>query len=460
MATATCQLSEDQFLCSICLDVFTDPVTLPCGHNFCKKCIDLHWSFGASCKCPYCKKVYETQPDLRVNVFIAEMAAQFRQSQISAPVPRATDSEDILCDFCTDPKTRALKSCLVCQASFCESHLEPHLCMAILKRHKLVKPQRILESEVTEETLQRTDAEIQEMISMRQHKIKQLCQFMEFNNRDASTEISDTVQAFTALKDCVEQDLDQVIQEITKKRKSTEDKAKGYIKELEGEISDLKKGGKNTKDWATFSMHQPTYEGIGVRAMAQLDGKLTQQMNVAFMAELQRVQKAKVYVVLDPEKVHPKSTNQSNTKGKSDNKPECKCVLERQSFSTGKFYFDVNVKSRSKWALGLAKELHVNREVALNPRNSYWIICMRNKSEWYAGSEPSVRLSLKSKLEKVGVYVDYEEGLVSFYDANRAVLIYTFTGCDFTRKVHPFFSPCENNGVHLHTTPESSCVLQ
>lgn len=459
MATATCQLSEDQFLCSICLDVFTDPVTLPCGHNFCKKCIDQHWDFDATCKCPYCKQVYNTKPDVRVNVFISEMAAQFKQSQISASERQAANSEEIFCDFCTDPKEKALKSCLVCQASYCESHLDPHLHMAILKRHKLVKPQRIMENKVEEGRPHRSDAEIQEMIAMRQHKIQQLRQLMELNNKDANLEISKSVQAFTSLKDCVEQNLDTLINEITKKKKTTEDKAKGYIRELEGEISELQKGAKNTKDLSRFIVRRPTYEGIMGRAMAQLDEKLTQHMNVAFFAELQRVQKEKVYVMLDPDKVHPKSTNQGNTKGNSD-KPECKCVLASQSFSSGKFYFEVDVKSRSKWTLGLAKELHVNREVALSPLNAYWIICMRNKNEWYAGADPSVRLSLRSKPEKVGVFVDYEEGLVSFYDANNAAQIYTFTGCDFAQKVHPFFSPCANDGAQLHTTPESSCVLQ
>lgn len=459
MATATCQLSEDQFLCSICLDVFTDPVTLPCGHNFCKKCIDQHWSFDATCKCPFCKHVYHTKPDVKVNIFISELAAQFRQSQISTSVQQAPNVDEIFCDFCADPKMKALRSCLFCRASYCESHLEKHLTMAILKRHTLVKPQRFLESKV-EGPQQRPDAEIEMMIAVRQQKVQQLCQFMELNNKDANSEISKSVQAFTALKDCVERDLDILIQELTKKRKTTEDKAKGYIRVLEGEISDLKKGVKSAKDWANFSVHRPTYEGIAVRAMAQLDEKLSQQMNTAFLAELQRVQKEKVYVMLDPEKVHPKSANQSDTKGNSDSKPECRCVLASQSFSSGKFYFEVDVRSRSKWALGLAKELHVNREVALTPRNTYWIICMRNKNEWYAGSEPSVRLSLKSHPQKVGVFVDYEEGLVSFYDADKAALIYTFADCDFPQKVHPFFSPCANNGVEIHTKPESSCVLQ
>uniref|UniRef100_A0A3B4Y450 RING-type domain-containing protein n=1 Tax=Seriola lalandi dorsalis TaxID=1841481 RepID=A0A3B4Y450_SERLL len=56
MSAANCLLSEDQFLCSICLDVFTDPLTTSCGHNFCKNCITTHWDINVPCQCPMCKK--------------------------------------------------------------------------------------------------------------------------------------------------------------------------------------------------------------------------------------------------------------------------------------------------------------------------------------------------------------------------------------------------------------------
>ncbi|KAK7916518.1 hypothetical protein WMY93_012279 [Mugilogobius chulae] len=343
MATATCQLSEDQFLCSICLDVFTDPVTLSCGHNFCMACINQHWSIETT-STSYHRKSAE---------------------------------------------------------------------------HTLVDPH--LESE-DEGLTGRIDTEIQEMIATRQHTIQQLRKLMELNNRDANIETTNGIQVFTALKDCVEKNLDTFIQDMSRKKKTTEDNAKGYIKELEQEVSELKNGAKTiTRDWSNLNFRTPSYEGTAVRAMAMLDQKLSQQMSRVFTAELHRVQKYNIYATLDPEKVVcPKSANQNNTKSSNDDRPECKCMLANQSFFTGKFYFEVDVKHKSRWVLGLAKTLHVEKEVALNPRNAYWVICMRNKNEWYAGSEPSMRLSLKSRLEKVGVFVDYEEGLVSFYDAKQA----------------------------------------
>uniref|UniRef100_A0A3B5MKD9 RING-type domain-containing protein n=1 Tax=Xiphophorus couchianus TaxID=32473 RepID=A0A3B5MKD9_9TELE len=52
MATSCDFLSEDQFQCSICLDIFTDPVSTPCGHTFCKACLTRHWAGKRECQCP------------------------------------------------------------------------------------------------------------------------------------------------------------------------------------------------------------------------------------------------------------------------------------------------------------------------------------------------------------------------------------------------------------------------
>uniref|UniRef100_A0A3B4XKW0 RING-type domain-containing protein n=1 Tax=Seriola lalandi dorsalis TaxID=1841481 RepID=A0A3B4XKW0_SERLL len=73
MSAASNLRSEDQFLCSICLDVFTDPVTTSCGHNFCKNCITTHWDISDRCQCPMCNKVFKRRPKLHINTFISEV---------------------------------------------------------------------------------------------------------------------------------------------------------------------------------------------------------------------------------------------------------------------------------------------------------------------------------------------------------------------------------------------------
>ncbi|XP_062286403.1 E3 ubiquitin-protein ligase TRIM39-like [Scomber scombrus] len=531
MSAASCLRSDDQFLCSICLDVFTDPVTTPCGHNFCKNCINEHWNRNDQYLCPLCKKVFYTRPELHVNTLLNEMVSQFRQevqqkASSSSSEQQAAKPGEVPCDVCTGTKLKALKSCLVCLTSYCETHLEPHLTALGLKRHQLMDPVENLEDRMcmkhdkplelfckTDQTyvcmlcsvldhkthefvplkeeyegkkaeLGKTEAEIQEMIQKRRLKIQEIKHSVDLSKEAADREKAEGVQVFTALKESVERSLNELIETIEEKQRTTEKQAEDFIKELEQEISELKKRSSEveklshsedhlhllqsfpslkaappTKYWTEVSVH-PSYEGTVVKAVAQLEETLSKQMKKLFEAELKRVQQYAVDVTLDPDTAHPKLILSDDgkqvycgvvKKNLPDN-PErfslSPCVLGKQSLSSGRFYFEVQVKEKTKWTLGVARE-SINRKgkIRLSPQDGYWTICLRNGNEYIACNNPLVDLSLKSPPQKVGVFVDYEEGLVSFYDVDVAALIYSFTGCSFTEKLYPFFSPWLNDGV-------------
>ncbi|KAM8751192.1 LOW QUALITY PROTEIN: uncharacterized protein AB9X84_012845 [Acanthopagrus schlegelii] len=532
MSAASCLLTEDQFLCSICLDVFTDPVTIPCGHNFCKTCITIHWDKNVLCQCPNCKKTFNIRPELQVNTFISEMAAQFRQSaqqkaSSSSSEQQVSKPGEVPCDVCTGTKLKALKSCLVCLASYCETHLEPHLTAKQLKRHQLIDPVENLEDrmctkhdkllelfcktdqmcvcmlctvldhqghyvvplkeecEGKKAELGKRDAEIQQMIQKRRLKIEEMKRSVQLSKKDADREIAAGVQVFRALKESVERSQAELMDTIKEKQRETEKQAEGFIKELEQEISELEKRSSEvkmlssskekllnffqsfpslntappTKDWTGVSVRPPSYEGTVVRAVNQLEETLSKQMKKLLEAELKRVQQYAVDVTLDPDTAHPnlilsddgKQVNCGDVKKNLPDNPErfdcCVCVLAKQSFSSGRFYYEVQVKEKTEWDLGVARE-SINRKgkITASPQNGYWTIRLRNENEYEACAGPPVRLSLKHQPEKVGVFVDYEEGLVSFYDVDAAALIYSFTGCCFTQKLYPFFSPSLNYG--------------
>ncbi|XP_018560378.1 E3 ubiquitin-protein ligase TRIM11 isoform X2 [Lates calcarifer] len=530
MAAASCLLTEDQFLCSICLDVFTDPVTLPCGHNFCRNCITQHWDINVPCQCPNCKEVFYMRPELRVNTFISEMAAQFRQSAQQKASSSSSEQQvakpgEVSCDVCTGTKLKALKSCLVCLTSYCETHLEPHLTMSGLKRHQLIDPVENLEDWMctkhdkplelfckTDQTcvcmlcsvldhrthefvplkeeyegkkaeLEKTKDEIQQMIQKRRLKIQEIKHSVELSEEVADREIAEGVQVFTALKESVERSQAEFIKTIKEKQRTTEKQAEDFIKELKQEISELEKRSSEveqlscsedhlhllqrfsslytappTKDWTEVNVCPPSYAGSVVRALNQLEKTLSEQMKKLFEAELKKVQQYAVDVTLDPDIVHLRPT-QSNAKQQVNQGDDCRCVLSQQGFTSGRFYFEVQVKKCFRWTVGVTRQSNRKREVTLSPDNGYWTVCLKQLGGYFAPAEPSVCLSLKSKPKKVGVFVDYEEGLVSFYDVDTAALIYSFTGCSFTGKLYPFFSPCPNDGLKIHST-EMDCVLQ
>ncbi|XP_049429421.1 zinc-binding protein A33-like isoform X2 [Epinephelus fuscoguttatus] len=532
MSAASCLLTEHQFLCSICLDVFTDPVSTPCGHNFCKTCITTHWNINVPYQCPNCKKVFYTRPELQVNTFISEMAAQFRQSAQQKASSSSSEQQvakpgEVPCDVCTGTKLKALKSCLVCLVSYCETHLERHLTSSGLKRHQLIDPVENLEGrmclkhnkllelfcktdqmcvcvvcpyldhkthdvvplreeyEGKKAELGKTEAEIQQMIQKRRLKIEEIKHSVAFSKKDAYREIADGVQVFTALKESVKRSQAELIDTIKWEQRKTEKQAEGFIKELEQEISELKKRSTEveqlsrsedhlhllqsfrslntappTKDWTEVSVRPPSYEGTVRRAVNQLEEMLSKQMKKLLTeVELKRVQQFAVNVTLDPDTAHPelilsadgKQVKHGDEKKNLPNNPErfdtCVGVLAKQSFSSRRFYYEVQVKGKTGWDLGVARE-SINRkgQITAAPQNGFWMICLRNENEYKALADPPVCLSLESRPEKVGVFVDYEEGLVSFYDVDAAALIYSFTGCSFTEKLYPLLNPCNNDG--------------
>uniref|UniRef100_A0A3P9DTG2 B30.2/SPRY domain-containing protein n=1 Tax=Maylandia zebra TaxID=106582 RepID=A0A3P9DTG2_9CICH len=335
-AVSTC----DQFLCSICLDVFTDPVSTPCGHNFCKTCISQHWDMNQSCKCPMCNETFNIRPQLRVNTFISEVV-EIEDKQ------EATEKQ----------------------------------------AEGLIKD---LEQEISE--LMERSSEVEQLSRSEDHL--------------------HLLQSFSSLK------------------------------------------APPSKDWTEVRVHPPSYEGTVVRAVAQLDETVWKYMNDLFEAELQRVQQYAVDVTLDPDTAQTNLILSDDGKqvycgdvrkklpDNSERFSHCAIVLGEQSFSLGRFYFEVQVKGKTKWDLGVARE-SINRkgEITLSPQDGFWTVGLRNGNEY----------------KKVGVFVDYEEGLVSFYDVGAAALIYSFTGCSFTHKLHPFFCPslsyCGKNSAPLIICP-------
>ncbi|XP_058239574.1 tripartite motif-containing protein 16 [Hemibagrus wyckioides] len=129
----------DSYMCCLCADVLRDPITIPCGDTFCLECIKIYWDqldhLGIY-NCPECRATFTPRPVLRRNV--PSVSSREDQSPLTTLTPFPDLKRDSLCDFCTGRRNRAVKSCLVCLAYYCETHIKPHYESATFKRHKLV----------------------------------------------------------------------------------------------------------------------------------------------------------------------------------------------------------------------------------------------------------------------------------------------------------------------------------
>ncbi|XP_051985749.1 zinc-binding protein A33-like [Xyrauchen texanus] len=512
MASCSSFLTED-LQCSVCLDVFTDPVTTPCGHNFCKTCLKTSWENKEYYQCPLCKEVFHRKPNLKINTSFRDIADQFKNIRCDVV------SGEVTCNVCKHRK--AIKSCLDCCGTFCDIHLEPHYTIPVLKKHKLIDPVENLEDYICQKherpielfcrddqiyvclicardhlthntvpieqksgegknQLRRTQEKLQKMIQKRTKKIQEIKHSLDLRKKNTEKEKSDSVELFTAMIRSIERCQTELLDVMEQKQKAAENQAEEIIKELEQEITELKRRDteleqlSHTEDHLhllqidpslcsplnprnltqiSFNIYQSTM--ILWKALAQLQETLNDKLSETVLSGMQQYA---VDVTLDPDTAHPnlilsnhgKQVRHENIKLNLPDNPErfddCLSVLGKEGFSSGRFYYEVHVTGKTKWNLGVARE-SINRkgEITMSPENGYWVLCLREEGDYWAVGNPSVFVSLRVKPQKVGVFVDYEEGLVSFYDVESKCHIYLFTGQSFSNKLYPYFCPCNND---------------
>ncbi|XP_047438887.1 tripartite motif-containing protein 16-like [Mugil cephalus] len=278
-------LDRETFSCSICLDPLKDPVTTPCGHSYCMNCIKSHWD-GEDQKriysCPQCRKTFIPRPVLEKNTMLAELVEQLKKTGLqAAPADHCyAGPEDVACDVCTGRKLKAFKSCLVCLASYCEKHLQPHYDAAPLKKHKLVEPSKKLQENICsrhDEVMKifcRTDQQkrtekqkevevmlqnILQGIQERKKDVELLRWELKAIKDSADKTVKDSKEIFTEKKRS--SDVEQLVrsqQETEESRvKDVEEKLEQQITELERKGSELKQL-LNTEDHNQFLHNYPS----------------------------------------------------------------------------------------------------------------------------------------------------------------------------------------------------------
>ncbi|XP_043115200.1 E3 ubiquitin-protein ligase TRIM39-like [Puntigrus tetrazona] len=504
---------SEELKCSICLDVFTDPVSTPCGHNFCKSCLNQCWNNSQTYNCPFCKEAFSKRPELKINTALRQVVQLFKEK----PGER---KPVVLCDICDDIKLKALKMCLVCQSSYCQTHLEPHHRITHLKKHKLIDPVENREDyicqkhekplelfcrddqmcvcllcaatdhmnhntvAVEEESgdrkpkLLNMQSDVQRLIQDRMKRIQDIRHSAKLKKESSEREKAESMELFTDLLRCIERCQSELLEMMEQKQKAAEKQAEELIKELEQEITELKRRDteleqlSHTEDHLHLlqiypSLSRPPHTSSSTdisfrdtqmsveplrKAMIQLQETLNEKLSK--IVELKRMQEHAVNVTLDPDTANPKLILSDDGKQvtcgdiqlKIPDNPKrfdtCCSVLAKEGFSSGRFYFEVQVKGKTNWDLGVVRE-SINRKgiITVAPEDGYWIIVLRDGNQYRAREAPPVSLSLRVKPQVVGVFVDYEEGLVSFYDVKSRSKIYSFTGQSFTEKLFPYFSP-------------------
>nr|XP_036880344.1 pyrin [Manis javanica] len=181
---------------------------------------------------------------------------------------------------------------------------------------------------------------------------------------------------------------------------------------------------------------------------------LRSEMETFHVSELTGAQAHAVNVILDAETAHPnlifsddlKSVRLGNKWDCLPDNPErfdsCIIALGSPSFLSGHHYWEVEVGDKTAWVLGICKASTSKKgSMTLSPDRGYWVVMMMRQHKYQVSTIPPTHLQIRKPLRRVGIFLDYKAGDISFYNVTTKSPIYTFTGFSFSGPLKPVFSP-------------------
>ncbi|KAM4615815.1 LOW QUALITY PROTEIN: uncharacterized protein ACJ7VT_008831 [Polymixia lowei] len=436
--------------CHKCSEIFRDPVSLSCNHNFCSTCLTEFWEKAKNKNCPICKR--KSSKQIIVNFTLKELADSYAGRQ-KAKTDEGAEKVKVVCSkhpedpklFCEEEQ-RAV--CHVCDFPHHQGHKVVPIEQAVSdlkdqlksdlkplqdKMNKYKEVEKTYNEVVQYSKKQLVDterkirAEFEKLHQfLREEEEARLAALREEEEQKGKTitqEMKIIQEQISSLSDmicAVEQDLQKHNVSFLSSYKHTQTRARvhcslSYPQLVSGALIDVAKHLGNL----SFRVWEKMKETVKFTPVI-LDPN-TANCCLSLSDDLTSVRDEDTKQLPDiPERNTWYST-----------------VLGSEGFSSGEHSWDVEVGDHPSWNIGLAKEL-VERKGKRGASPEYGVWSFRHRNGKYTNGFYKT-LTVKRSLHRIRVQLDYDKGKVSFYDPEDMTHIYTHKDT-FPEKLYPYFS--------------------
>ncbi|XP_066574594.1 E3 ubiquitin-protein ligase TRIM39 isoform X2 [Amia ocellicauda] len=425
---------EEMLRCVVCLDLYTDPVTLPCGHNFCRHCIRQYWSgSGNGATCPQCRETFRHQPSLKKNHSLDHIVEELRDprrvgvgewvgveggERVGVGVGEGVVETLPVCDSCPAPvRSQALVSCSVCLLSLCVLHAQQHRDSLVFRGHRLRdirggKGQTQTQTQKMNDLLKKIEEGIIERLSL----LESLNRATETARLSVEEEKGGCIQALEQLEAGVATLREQLGSLIEKMEGEREKEAGEMRQRLKTEMEELRERGRKLKELQPGDSLQgvqsvsppPVCQLVSV-SLGAVTSALTsittefqrlcrEELNAAIrpvrvfafnpvktaLTGLDYVSMYATDVRVDPASAHPclivspdgKSLRTGPRRQPLPPSPyrfdRVYCALAQRGFTKGCHYWEVEVGHKRLWRVGLFRG-GISRQGPI-PEEGYWVL--------------------------------------------------------------------------------------
>ncbi|XP_043923798.1 zinc-binding protein A33-like isoform X2 [Protopterus annectens] len=458
----------EDLLCPVCLGLFKDPVMLDCRHLVCKSCIDKVWTSqkppffpSQDCRKEFTERKYiiiKASDDMKQKVLRlqpgenAGVSHHEQKRQNLLETRQCMEHEEAVKLFCLEDRKFICHICRVLSeheghtflcpkeaVSMFQGEMETTLASKInhLKKLQGAQKQEISniqdKAQSLEEHIKSECAKMRKFLWDKEH---QLIQQLREESRKILEKMERKLSSIERMKEEVQKQISG-IQSNAKdedpllfltdlmdegKRQASESQPASVV--VSGNLSlGVYKGPLQYKVWREML----SAISLGLSHLT-VDQK-TAHHNPVLLKKLTSIKHSRVKQLSDSPERYDSSLSVQGSLG----------------VASGRHYWEVEVENKTEWSVGVTRQARNRRgQFDMNPQDGYWAIVLNSGNEYWAQDSAPKDLRLTMQPKTIGVYLDYEGGQVSFYNADNMSHLYTFTNTFTEAPLYPFFSPYNN----------------